>query len=337
MVGLSTIRRVYLLNWASEGRMIRFAQEPLQARGGGSPNSRKCADAFTLMELIVVIAIIAILAGLLLSALSKAQASSDRAVCISNQRQMALALSLFVDDNGVYPLMGTMSGVGQRSRVWYHDLEQYTGSKWPAADLTGRERRTGLFCCPSYNRVSGRYTGLSKAGADLPLLPLGSYGYNFHGVAPMIGEKKAFGLGGEILIGPPAKPEDIRAIRENEVRQPSDMIALGDSVLAQVGGWKGLLVGVDDLSYGLQSASIRVGFLPHVPRTPGLEPFMGEIMGDVKAMNKRHNGSHFVAFCDGHVEGRKIKAMFDLTNDDIRKSWNNDNAPHREKLPPNFR
>ncbi|GAB4387011.1 MAG: hypothetical protein Kow0022_17800 [Phycisphaerales bacterium] len=52
---------------------------------------------FTLIELLVVIAIIALLIGILLPALAKARATARAAGCLSNQRQIGLALMSYAD------------------------------------------------------------------------------------------------------------------------------------------------------------------------------------------------------------------------------------------------
>jgi len=41
-------------------------------------------------------------------------------------------------------------------------------------------------------------------------------------------------------------------------------------------------------------------------------------------------------FCDGHVEGLKVRDLFDLGQDRVLKRWNRDNLPHREVLVPGF-
>jgi len=58
-----------------------------------------CRKAFTLLELLVVIAIISILASLLFPIYSQATKSANTVKCLSNVRQIAMAISLYADDN----------------------------------------------------------------------------------------------------------------------------------------------------------------------------------------------------------------------------------------------
>jgi prepilin-type N-terminal cleavage/methylation domain-containing protein len=65
----------------------------------GRENARHGAPAFTLVEMLVVIAVIAILAGLLLPALARAKEQAKSAKCVSNLHQIFVAMTMYVDEN----------------------------------------------------------------------------------------------------------------------------------------------------------------------------------------------------------------------------------------------
>ncbi len=64
--------------------------------------NRKYSIAFTLVELLVVMAIISILAALLLPALKSARNTAKRTVCMNNLRQTGLAFQMLANDNNGY-------------------------------------------------------------------------------------------------------------------------------------------------------------------------------------------------------------------------------------------
>lgn len=86
---------------------------------------RQAGSGFTLVELLVVIAVIAVLSGLLLPALAKGKSQAVASQCLSNQRQINLALQMFADDHqGYLPGSDNTGGKGVGQIISFADGPQ---------------------------------------------------------------------------------------------------------------------------------------------------------------------------------------------------------------------
>ncbi len=253
-------------------------------------------EGFTLIELLVVIAIIAILASMLLPALAKAKGKAKGIKCISNLRQMGIAMISFSDDHGHYPV-----GIDPRrdaAWIWPSQLREH---------ISGG-RNVELFKCPSAPEQaqwkvqfgSGLPAEDGYLADEVRLVPGGSsfmsYGYNVWGAYDGLVPNQGLGVyKGDPLYGE-TKP--------SEVRNPTEMIAIGDSNwdLKRNGdrNWSGFIGMYEERQWPL----------------------------DI------HNRRASILFCDGHVSSERrvdLAAQLQQNRADkerVARRWNRDNTPH---------
>src|SRR5438552_3780115 len=118
----------------------------------------------TLIELLVIIAIIGMLAGLLWPALARAKQKATQVACMSNMKQIAHALQMYMDDN-----LDTLPGpcfTGARASydktsgtelIYY--IANYLGSPSPSW-VTGKQLIVEVFICPGYRRQAPGVTSM---------------------------------------------------------------------------------------------------------------------------------------------------------------------------------
>lgn len=108
--------------------------------GGAAPLARAPRRAFTLIELLVVIGIIAILSAVLVPVVLSAQRRSRDAACVSNLRQLGVAMLTYADDNDDHLPLGLDTYWKEVERV------PLTGVPWVYQTLADRTAHEQWHC-----------------------------------------------------------------------------------------------------------------------------------------------------------------------------------------------
>jgi len=230
---------------------------------------------FTLIELLVVIAIIAILAAILFPVFARAREAARATSCVSNLRQVGLAVTMYATDNEGYPFHSSPSNQVPRTR-WPDYLLPYT-------------KNEKMFLCPSAPIDMFR-----KAWAHAPDRFFGGYGYNFQ----YLGNSRFPFVAPDAAVQAPAQTVVV-----------TDTQGCGyDAGIRNAGNYS-----VDPplpSSRGSHPSTPGTGFYGDPAKGE-----CGGAYGCRSVPAERHNGMISVSFCDGHAKAMKLSQLDDFNKD----------------------
>jgi len=259
----------------------------------------RATRAFTLIEVLVVVAIIALPISILLPSLKMARENARATICGTNGHQMGLALQMYMN---VY-----------RYTTAHHLVNNsVTTTEWVmfpvrllrSISSSGKKyNQQQIFWCPNavsiekwdgVKRITPWKTGSQK---DFPTF---DYGINDWGSLNV--SDPCQGMGGHVY-NPTYKDQPAQGPQFGErpvekLKRPAHFLAFADNNINQAGQY--------DWDTALD------------PNSPSEWPG-----------NRHSNLRCMVVFADGHALLMQQKKLTDMNNDGIRRMWNNDDKPHR--------
>ena len=223
--------------------------------------------AFTLVELLVVIGIIAILAAMLLPALARAKQAGQKSACVSNLKQIGVAFALYLGDYGDrFPderdLKSSLPG-GFRPWTSWPPTDPRAG--WAAITLQNEGATLAIWSCPAaLDSPAGTAVQSGQAVSPDPTAPLTRYwAWRFDRTNDLTDTN--------VML------EDFWT--KSEVQALMDLQAANDPLLGLING----------------PADVELTVDPYFPKTvPTVEPYLlGQTI---------HPGGRNKVFLDGHTQ-----------------------------------
>ncbi len=276
--------------------------------------------AFTLVELLVVIGIIALLVAILLPALTAARRQANTIKCAAHLRDLGNAFEMYaVDNKGYIPVVQcdnysvgsiTTPGTGNNAAFWWDFLQRYIAknfklgvSSTTVADAAG-QRRSIIWGCPAWE---GWYTGaLGQFNRNMP-----GYGMNFEPRMrpdyPSAGQRST--SGSTTLTGPSEKAFKTASIKGNFFNKtqwvlPSDKCLLADAKFFEI---EVLVPPVGSNDVPPEESNLNVTYSS--PSVAGQTLFQfyrhgvigGFVPGTTQIDPKKSRAGFNVLYIDGHV------------------------------------
>ena len=269
---------------------------------------RPSVRCYTLIELLVIISIIVILAGILFPAIRSARESARRTQCMANQKNIGVYVQHYAYNNN-----RSLSALSDW-KTWYRNLIEANGG-FNIKD--GAALPDSGYLTPNnkgeYTYLNGTGIGMAKVfrcPSDVSLKEgaLASYGRN----DPKAGGTLKYKTGSSGSSKSDALPDRMVDSRMNEINNPSDLVLAADH-------WGKIhRPGESDNSEEYESNNVY-----HLRLREGDTSIGTDIERDDVS---RHKGTPPIVFVDGHVTATNWKATIPTRFQSLLKSYDGENG-----------
>ncbi len=251
---------------------------------------------FTLIELLVFIAIIAILAAIVFPVFSSAREKARQTTCLSNTRQLVLAVEMYVQDHQAYPMHSSPRTQTPRTR-WCDYVFPYV-------------KNEPIFTCPSAT------SEFSRNWAFDAYKFYSGYGYNYQ----YLGNSRFPYAATPATITVPV--ETIAIADSNGLRRTNSAAHGGEYAIdPPLPSTRGSRPSTPGAGFYGDVGESECGSGVSTPNAPECRAIPFE----------RHSILVSVTFCDGHTKPMKLARMDDFDGDGVKDNgfWNGRADPRR--------